>query len=103
MGFICIPWGFGFLYPALMAAFIFGGSLEFVVVTMLMSPFAPLDAFVMALMVQNRNRVRKRFLKSLPCPAFPFLLQSYPLFRHKQYYIILSAFISSFNAWAENT
>ncbi len=32
--------GFGFLYPALMAAFIFGGSLEFVVVTMLMSPFA---------------------------------------------------------------
>ena len=26
---------------------------------------------------ENRNRVRKRFLKSLPCPAFPFLLQSY--------------------------
>ncbi|MFR8828208.1 MAG: AzlC family ABC transporter permease [Dialister invisus] len=47
--------GFGFLYPALMAAFIFGGSLEFVVVTMLMSPFAPLDAFVMALMVQSRH------------------------------------------------
>lgn len=47
--------GFGFLYPALMAAFIFGGSLEFVVVTMLMSPFAPLDAFVMALMVQFRH------------------------------------------------
>ncbi|MFR8828620.1 MAG: AzlC family ABC transporter permease [Dialister invisus] len=38
------------------AAFIFGGSLlEFVVVTMLMSPFAPLDAFVMALMVQSRH------------------------------------------------
>lgn len=47
--------GFGFLYPALMAAFIFGGSLDFVVVTMLMSPFAPLDAFVMALMVQSRH------------------------------------------------
>ena len=47
--------GFGFLYPALMAAFIFGGSLEFVVVTMLMSPFAPLGAFVMALMVQSRH------------------------------------------------
>ena len=27
--------GFSFLYPALMAAFIFGGSLEFVVVTCL--------------------------------------------------------------------
>lgn len=47
--------GFGFLYPALMAAFIFGGSLEFVVVAMLMSPFAPLGAFVMALMVQSRH------------------------------------------------
>lgn len=47
--------GFSFLYPALMAAFIFGGSLEFVVVTMLMSPFAPLGAFVMALMVQSRH------------------------------------------------
>lgn len=39
---------------------------------------------------ENRNRVRKRFLKNLPCPTFPFLLQSYPLFRHKQYTYTIS-------------
>lgn len=34
--------GFSFIYPCLMALTIFGGSLEFVAVSMLLSPFAPL-------------------------------------------------------------
>ena len=36
--------GFSFIYPMLMSLLIYGGSLEFIVVTMLMSPFAPLSA-----------------------------------------------------------
>ena len=47
--------GFSFWYPMLMAMIIFGGSLEFVTVTMLLSPFAPLQAFLMALMIQARH------------------------------------------------
>lgn len=47
--------GFPFYYPPLMAAVIFGGSLEFIVVSMLMSPFAPVQAFLMGLMVQARH------------------------------------------------
>ncbi len=47
--------GFPFWYPMLMAAVIFGGSLEFVVVEMLLSPFAPLSCFVMALLIQARH------------------------------------------------
>lgn len=47
--------GFAFWYPALMAIVIYGGSLEFVVVTMLLSPFAPVTSFVMALMIQLRH------------------------------------------------
>lgn len=46
--------GFSFIYPLLMAATIYGGSLEFIVVTMLLSPFAPLTAFIISLMVQAR-------------------------------------------------
>lgn len=47
--------GFNFLYPTLMALTIFGGSLEFLAVTMLLSPFAPVQAFLLALMVQARH------------------------------------------------
>lgn len=47
--------GFSFVYPMVMAAVIFGGSLEFVAVEMLMSPFAPLQSFLMALMIQARH------------------------------------------------
>lgn len=47
--------GFNFLYPTLMAAVIFGGSLEFVAGTMLLSPFAPLQCFLVALMIQARH------------------------------------------------
>lgn len=47
--------GFSFIYPMVMAAVIYGGSLEFITVTMLLSPFAPLSAFLVALMVQARH------------------------------------------------
>lgn len=47
--------GFPFWYPMLMGLTIYGGSLEFVAVTMLLSPFAPLTAFLMAVMIQARH------------------------------------------------
>ena len=47
--------GFGFWYPLLMSLVIFGGSLEFVAVTMLLGAFAPLQTLVMALILQARH------------------------------------------------
>lgn len=47
--------GFSFLYPTLMALTIYGGSLEFVTVNMLLSPFSPLQTFAAALMIQARH------------------------------------------------
>lgn len=47
--------GFGFLYPMAMGLFIYGGSLEFVTVSMLLAPFAPLQSFIMAVMIQARH------------------------------------------------
>lgn len=47
--------GFSFVYPMLMSMVIFGGSLEFVTVSMLLSPYAPIQAFVMALLIQARH------------------------------------------------
>lgn len=47
--------GFSFWYPFFMAMIIFGGSLEFITVAMLMSPFAPLQTAIVALMVQARH------------------------------------------------
>ena len=47
--------GFSFVYPMLMSFFIFGGSLEFVALQMLLSPFAPLQVFLMALLIQARH------------------------------------------------
>lgn len=47
--------GFSFLYPTLMALLIYGGSLEFVAVEMLLSPFAPVQVFLTALMLQARH------------------------------------------------
>ena len=47
--------GFPFWYPMLMAITIFGGSLEFVCVSMLLSAFAPLQTFLMALLIQARH------------------------------------------------
>ncbi len=47
--------GFSFWYPLIMSLTIFGGSLEFVAVSMLLSPFAPLQVFIMTLMIQARH------------------------------------------------
>jgi len=47
--------GFPFWYPMLMSIVIFGGSLEFVAVSMLMSSFAPLQTLLVALMIQVRH------------------------------------------------
>lgn len=47
--------GFSFLYPLCMSLLIYGGSLEFVAVEMLLSPFAPLQVFIMALLIQARH------------------------------------------------
>ena len=47
--------GFSFVYPMLMSLTIFGGSLEFVAVEMLLSAFAPLQTLVMALVIQARH------------------------------------------------
>lgn len=45
--------GFPFYYPFLMALVIFGGSLEFVAVSMLLAPFSPLASFLLALLIQR--------------------------------------------------
>lgn len=47
--------GFSFVYPMLMSLLIFGGSLEFVAVEMLLSPFSPVSVFVMAVLIQARH------------------------------------------------
>ena len=47
--------GFSFWYPMAMSALIFDGSLEFIATTLLLSPFAPLQTFLLALMVQGRH------------------------------------------------
>ncbi len=47
--------GFSFVYPLCMSLVIFGGSLEFVAVTMLLGSFAPVQTFLMALMIQARH------------------------------------------------
>lgn len=47
--------GFSFVYPMLMSLLIFGGSLEFVAVEMLLSPFAPLQVLIMTLLIQARH------------------------------------------------
>ena len=47
--------GFSFYYPMAMSAIIYGGSLEFVAVSMLLSPFAPVQTFLMPLMIQARH------------------------------------------------
>lgn len=47
--------GFSAWYPMFMSMLIFGGSLEFVAVTMLLSSFAPLQTLIMTLMIQARH------------------------------------------------
>lgn len=47
--------GFSFVYPMLMSITIFGGSLEFVAAQMLLGAYAPVQALIMALMIQARH------------------------------------------------
>ena len=47
--------GFSFWYPLVMSLTIFGGSLEFVAVSMLLSAFAPLQTLLVTLMLQARH------------------------------------------------
>ncbi|MBQ8505912.1 MAG: AzlC family ABC transporter permease [Clostridia bacterium] len=47
--------GFPFWYPMLTSLVVFGGSLEFVIVNLLLGAFNPVQAFVMALLVQARH------------------------------------------------
>lgn len=54
-GFLMRSKGFPALYPIAMSALIFAGSMEFVTVELLLSPFAPLHAFALALMVNARH------------------------------------------------
>lgn len=54
-GFLMRSKGFSFVYPVLMSAFIFAGSMEFVTVNLLLSAFNPLYAFFLTLMVNARH------------------------------------------------
>lgn len=47
--------GFSFVYPMCMSLLIFGGSLEFVAVELLLSAFAPVQTIAMVLMIQARH------------------------------------------------
>ena len=47
--------GFNFIYSFLISLIVFGGSLQFVMVPMLLAPFAPIASLVMALLVQARH------------------------------------------------
>ena len=47
--------GFRFWYPMLTSLTVFGGSLEFVIVTLLQGAFNPLQALMMTLMIQARH------------------------------------------------
>lgn len=47
--------GFPSWYPTLSSTTVFGGSLEFVLVSMLQDPFALLQCFLMALLIQARH------------------------------------------------
>lgn len=59
--------GFSFIYPCFMSLLIFGGSLEFVAVEMLLSPFAPFSVLLMTLLhfIRCKSiRICKRSKKS---------------------------------------
>ena len=47
--------GFSFWYPMLISITVFAGSMQFVAVNLLLGAFAPLQAFVMALMINARH------------------------------------------------
>ncbi len=47
--------GFGLLYTFLLCLTVLGGSLQYVMVAVLLAPFAPLQTFLMALIIQARH------------------------------------------------
>lgn len=47
--------GFSFLYPLFMSMLIFAGSMEFITVSLLLTAFNPLQAFLMTLMINARH------------------------------------------------
>lgn len=47
--------GFSFWYPLAMSMLIFGGSLEFIAVSLLLAPFAPLQTLIVTVLVQARH------------------------------------------------
>ena len=47
--------GFPFWYPMLMSIVVFAGSAEFVAVSLLLGPFAPLQSFLVILMLNARH------------------------------------------------
>ncbi len=47
--------GFSFVYPMVMSLTIFAGSMEFVAASLMLTGFDPLNAFVLALMVNARH------------------------------------------------
>lgn len=47
--------GFSFLFPLFMSISIFAGSMQFVTVSLLLAAFQPLQAFLMALMINARH------------------------------------------------
>ncbi|MGN1406088.1 MAG: AzlC family ABC transporter permease [Erysipelotrichaceae bacterium] len=54
-GFLMSSKGFSFIYPLCMTIFIYAGSMEFLTVELLLSPFDPFSAFFLALMVNARH------------------------------------------------
>lgn len=54
-GFLMGTRGFPFFYPMVMSLLIFAGSMEFVTVNLLLAPFNPLAAFLLALIVNARH------------------------------------------------
>ncbi len=47
--------GFSFWYPMLTSLVVYGGSLEFVIVNLLLGAFNPLQSFLMAILIQARH------------------------------------------------
>lgn len=54
-GFLSSSKGFSILYPLAMTITVFGGSLEYVMIEMLLGVFAPLQTLLVALMIQARH------------------------------------------------
>lgn len=54
-GFYARSLGLASIYPILTSLVVYGGSLEFVIASLLISPFAPWETFAVALLVQARH------------------------------------------------